>query len=55
MLKILVIIVMFSAFGFIEHMDYEDEIASVKNYCGMVTNGSLTDYKNIYKTECKIY
>lgn len=41
-----------AVFGFVGHMDYEDEQAAQAQYCEMVKAGHWPDYQGTYRREC---
>ena len=41
-----------AVFGFVGHMDYEDEQAAQAQYCEMVKVGHWPDYQGTYRREC---
>ena len=45
-------LVVLAVFGFVGHMDYEDEKVAQAQYCEMVKGGHWPDYRGTYRREC---
>lgn len=42
-----------AVFGFVGHMDYEDQQAEQAHYCDMVKAGYWPDFQGTYQSECR--